>query len=177
MARAFVWLGALAAALALGSTAWADGVGCDAFQASVRRESGALKADFARPLIVSRGASTGLETFDLTSQARIDGTLRCRGNAFVSFEARIAIPADEALVTHFEDAQRIALIAAMGWSNARALTRTREMSAEAADYLRASDERGDVAVSGKVEDHLPGGIDVGLIWTHSDRSFIVLRGD
>ena len=46
----------------------------------------------------------------------------------------------------------------------------------AADYLRGSQERGDVYVSGKVEEHVGGGVDIGLLWTLTERNFIILTG-
>ena len=125
--------------------------------------------------MVSRGGASALDSYDLVTRARIDGVLRCQGEGFASFEAKIAMPADGDLIARFDSVQRAALSSALGWSPSRAEKRVHEMAGEAADYLRASAERGDVAVSGKVEDHLPGATDVGLIWTHSDRTFIVLK--
>jgi hypothetical protein len=138
------------------------------------KAGGDLAPQFVRPLVVSRGGPTGLDQFDLVSRARIDGVLRCRGETFASFEAKITMPADEGLIASFGKAQEAAL-AGLGWSAGRAQEKARAMSADAADYLRGSIERGDVSVAGKVEEHQPGGIDLGLIWTKSDRSFVILQ--
>jgi hypothetical protein len=51
------------------------------------------------------------------------------------------------------------------------------MNVDAAEYLRASAERGDVYIAGKVEVHEPGNVDLGLIWTNADRSFIILGAE
>lgn len=157
--------------------AHAEPAGCSGFKEAMIRGSGDLKPDFVRPLVVTRGAGAGLDQYDLVSQARIDGVLRCRGERFVSFEAKITLPADTALLSRFERAQEVALAAALKWPPPRAQAKIRQMTADAADYLRASEERGDIAVSGKVEEHQPDFVDLGLIWTRSDRTFVVLVGE
>jgi hypothetical protein len=176
MLRVFGRIAVLTAGLALSAPALAA-VGCDAFKEGMLRGSGDLKAEFVRPLIVSRGGGSGLEAFDLVTRARIDGVLKCQGENFVSFEAKIAMPADADLISRFGSVQRAAMMSALGWSASRAEKRVQEIATEAADYLRASDERGDVAVAGKVEEHLPGSLDIGVIWTHGERTFIVLRNE
>lgn len=157
--------------------AFAAGLACDAFKAAFARASGDLHADFARPLVVSRGGGSGLETFDLVTSRQIDGQVHCRGDAFASFEARIAMPAEGPTLFAFGQVQRAALVAALGWPLARADRAVREWAVDAAEYLRASEERGDVSVAGKLEEHEPGLMDVGVIWTHGDRSFIVLHDE
>lgn len=156
--------------------AFAQTTNCEKFREAMARTSGDLKADFVRPLVVSRGGPSGLEQFDLTSSARIDGVLRCNGDAFVSFEATIHMPADRALIDKFAIAQTSAFTAVAGWSQSHARDKVRSLAHEAADYLRGSVERGDVAVSGKLEEHLPGGIDVGIVWTPTERTFVLLTG-
>jgi hypothetical protein len=147
---------------------------CSHFRDAMVRVSGDINAQFVRPLVVSRGGASDLDQFDLVSRARIDGVLRCRGEAFVSFEAKIVMPADAALVDRFEKAQEDALMSALGWAGERAHAKVRTMASDAADYLHGSIERGDVYVAGKVEEHEPGGIDLGLIWTRTDRTFVLL---
>ena len=49
------------------------------------------------------------------------------------------------------------------------------MSADAAEYLKASVQRGDTYQSGKVEYHQADALDLGLIWTDTDRTFVVTR--
>ena len=39
-----------------------------------------------------------------------------------------------------------------------------------------SEERGDVAVSGRVEEHAGNGTDIGLMWTRTDHSFVIITG-
>jgi hypothetical protein len=167
-------LGALGVSLPPAS---AETATCTAFKDGLVRGAAELKPEFVRPVVVSRGGTaSGLDQFDLVSQARIDGVLRCRGEVFVSFEAKITLPADATLLARFEKAQEAALVAALRWPTARALAKARNMAAEAAEYLRASIERGDVSIAGKVEEHEPNLVDLGLIWTNTDRTFIVLVG-
>lgn len=149
---------------------------CTQFKEAMVKTAAELKPEFIRPMIISRGMFSGLDQFDLVSQARIDGVLRCRGEAFVSFEAKITLPADAGLLSAFEKAQEASLVSALRWPAARAAAKIRAMTTDAAEYLRASIERGDVSVAGKVEEHEPNLIDLGLIWTTSDRSFVVLVG-
>ena len=167
---------AVAGWIATAAPAPADTASCTSFKEAMVRNATELKPEFIRPVVVSRGTGAGLDQFDLVSQARIDGVLRCRGESFVSFEAKITLPADATLLSRFEKVQEAALISALKWPTARALAKVRTMSADAAEYLRASAERGDVSVAGKVEEHEPDFVDLGLIWTHSDRTFIVLFG-
>ena len=51
------------------------------------------------------------------------------------------------------------------------------MAAEAREYLAASRERGDVYISGKTEEHEPGGVSLGLIDTDTDRAFIIVGAE
>jgi hypothetical protein len=149
---------------------------CTQFKEAMVKNAAELKPEFVRPMIVSRGIFTGLDQFDLINQARIDGVLRCRGDAFVSFEVKITLPADAALLARFEKAQEAALVSALHWASPRAVAKARSMSADAAEYLRGSIERGDVSIAGKVEEHEPNLVDLGLIWTQTDRTFVVLVG-
>ena len=108
---------------------------------------------------------------------RIDGVLKCRGDAFDSLQLTIHLPADAALTARFLHAQEAALVAGLGWSHARARTKAQEMAHEAEDYLRGSIERGDHEIAGKLEEHLPGGVDIGAIHTKSERTFLLLNVD
>jgi hypothetical protein len=177
MARSSVLYFCLAlAGMSVSAPGLAQAASCTQFKEAMVRGTGDLKPEFVRPLVVSRGTGAGLDQFDLVSQARIEGVLRCRGETFYSFEAKITLPADNGLLARFEKAQEAALVSALNWQAPRALSKVQSMAAEAAEYLRASIERGDVYVAGKVEEHLPGSTDLGLIWTNSDRTFVVLVG-
>jgi hypothetical protein len=72
--------------------------------------------------------------------------------------------------------QEAALVSALKWAPSRAEATARRMTSDAAEYLRGSQERGDVFVSGKVEEHAGGGVDIGLLWTLTERNFIILTG-
>ena len=78
-----------------------------------------------------------------------------------------------ATTTKFEQVQNAAIRAALGWNATRASTAVRTMSREAEDYLRASNQRGDVFIAGKTEYH-EGGADMGMIWTMRDRTLIIV---
>jgi len=166
----------LVLATGVAAPACAQTVGCAGFKEAMVRAAGDLKPEFIKPLVVSRGAGAGLDNFDLVTRARIDGVLRCKADAFVGFEAKITMPADGPLLANFDRVQEAALVSALKWPPARAEATARRMTSDAAEYLRGSQERGDVFVSGKVEEHAGGGVDIGLLWTLTERNFIILTG-
>ena len=165
------------AAILAAAPARAELANCAKFRAAMTRAAGELNADFVRPLVVSRGGGGGVEQYDLTSNARLDGSLQCRGETFVSFEVKVHLPADGGLTERFATAQMAALVAGLGWSAGRAKNKVASLAAEAADYLRGSAERGDHVIAGKVEEHLPGGADIGAVWSATERTFILLNRD
>jgi len=171
LALAVLWLGLLAApARAQGGLA-----GCDAFIDNLRAAAGDLRIDFAHALIVSR-ARNDLDVFDVTTNSEVDGTLTCRKDSLLRFEARVAMPMTARQASQFEGLQAAALRAALGWEAGKAKSTARDMSADAREYLRASRERGDVYIAGKTEQHEPGGVGVGLIVTDNDSAFIIVGG-
>jgi hypothetical protein len=111
---------------------------------------------------------------DLVSEVGVDARLYCRGEQFLRFEAQIAWPADARLRDGFSRIQEGALVAGLRWGRSRAASTLNSMAAEAAEFLRASRERGDVFVSGKVERHAGSEGELGLVWTEADRSFILV---
>jgi hypothetical protein len=165
------------AAILAAAPASAQLAACGKFRAAMARAGGDLNADFVRPLVVSRGGSTGVEQYDLTSNAKLDGSLQCRGETFVSFEVKVHLPAEGGLSERFATAQMAAMIAGLGWAPGRAKNKVASLASDAAEYLRGSAERGDVVVAGKVEEHLPGGADIGAVWTATERTFILLNRD
>ncbi|MDB5593223.1 MAG: hypothetical protein JWM36_184 [Hyphomicrobiales bacterium] len=146
--------------------------GCSAFQTNFVKEVPDVGASFVRPLVVSRSGQSG-EFFDLVTNSRIDGLLQCNGEKLLRFEVKIAMPADAPALARFDSVLHAALRAALGWPATRAAAAVRTMSHEAADYLRASDQRGDVVVAGKTEYH-EGGSDLGMIWTSSERTLVIV---
>ena len=64
--------------------------------------------------------------------------------------------------------------AALGWDAAKSRGVLHGMSSDAGEYLTASRERGDVYVAGKTEEHVPGGVSLGLIASGSDRTFVIV---
>jgi hypothetical protein len=134
--------------------AWAI-AGCDAFSSSLRAEASDMQVELGRAVVVSRTRS-GSDMFDVTTKVDVDGTLSCRGDQFLRFEARIGEPANARTTTNFERFQAAAL------------------NSDAGEYLAASRERGDVYVAGKTEEHVPGGVSLGLMASGSDRTFVIV---
>jgi hypothetical protein len=161
----------------LGSASSAAPAKCTAFRDAMSKTVADIKGEFVRPIVVSRGTGSQYNTWDLITNARIDGTLRCKDEVFVSFEIKISMPSEPSVTERFKLAQQNALASAFGWPKARVDALIQRMSADAAEDLRASAERGDVYVAGKVEVHEAGGVDLGLIWTNTDRSFIILGAE
>ena len=135
-----------------------------------------LHVDFTHALIVSR-ARSDTDVFDITTKSDVDGTLTCRNDGLLRFEARVAEPASARAASEFENFQAAALRAALGWDAAKSRSTVREMAADAREYLAASRERGDVYISGKTEEHAPGGVSLGLIVTDTDSAFIIVGGE
>jgi hypothetical protein len=152
--------------------AWAI-AGCDAFSNSLKAEASDMQVELGRAVVVSRTRS-GSDMFDITTKVDVDGTLSCRGDQFLRFEARIGEPANARTTTNFERFQAVALKAALGWDAAKSRSVLRGMSTDAGEYLAASRERGDVYVAGKTEEHEPGGVSLGLMATGSDRTFVIV---
>ena len=150
--------------------------GCDAFIDKLRTAASDLGVDFTHALIVSR-ARSDTDVFDITTKSDVEGTLTCRKDGLLRFEARIAEPASPRATNEFENFQAAALRSALGWDAAKSRNVVRDMSADAREYLAASRERGDVYISGKTEEHAPGGVSLGLIVTDTDSAFIVVGGE
>ena len=152
--------------------AWAI-AGCDAFSNALRAEASDMQVEFGRAVVVSRTRSES-NAFDITTKVDVDATLSCRGDQFVRFEARIGEPANARTTTNFERFQAAALKAALGWDAAKSRGVLHGMSTDAGEYLTASRERGDVYVAGKTEEHVPGGVSLGLMASGSDRTFVIV---
>lgn len=151
-------------------------ISCQAFMAHLQKSTPDLSPQFIRPVVVTRGSvAPGAEVRDLITKLRIDGQLFCNGDRFVRFEAKIHAPYNAALQRGYERIQVVAAAFKMQWPEARALRQVRSLHAQAADRIRASIQRGDVFVSGKVELHAGQAGDVGVVWTRSDRAFILVE--
>jgi len=146
--------------------------GCDAFLEKVRIEASDLGIEFTHALVVSRARSdTGM--FDITTKSEADGVLTCRGDSLMRFEAHVSEPASARAVTAFERLSAAAIRSALGWDTPKSKQTLKDMAADAKEFLAASKERGDVFISGKTEEHAPGGVSLGLIYTEVDRAFII----
>ncbi len=147
--------------------------GCDSFVEKLRLAASDMQVEFSHSLVVSR-AKTDASVFDITTSADVDATLTCHGDEFVRFEARITEPASARARTSFDRFSEAALRVALGWDAGRSATMLRDMAGDAREYLAASKQRGDTYISGKTEEHAPGGVSLGLIYTDTDRAFIVV---
>ena len=147
--------------------------GCDAFLANLRKIASDLQVDFSHSVVVSR-AKTNLDVFDVTTSEEVDGVLTCRGDELERFEARVAEPASARSLSSFERFENCALRAALGWDAGKAAAKLGEMSQDAREFFGASKERGDAYIAGKTEEHLPGGVGLGLIYTETDRALIIV---
>jgi hypothetical protein len=163
---------ALALAGAGAEPAWAI-ASCDAFSAALRAGASDLGVDLSHAIVVSRTRSDA-NVFDVTTKVDVDGTLSCRGDELLRFEARISEPADARTTTNFERFEAAALRAALGWDAAKSRGVLHDMSADAREYLNASRQRGDVYLAGKTEQHFPGGVSLGVMATESDRTFVIV---
>jgi hypothetical protein len=146
---------------------------CDAFLEKLRAEARDLQLDFTHALIVSRAKSDS-EVFDISTKSDVDGTLTCRHDAFVRFEAHILEPASARAASGFERLQVAALRVALGWDAGKSRALVQGMASDAREFLAASRERGDVYIAGKTEEHAPGGVSLGVIYTDVDRGFAIV---
>ena len=163
---------AIALAAASAQSAWAI-AGCDAFSAALRAGASDMGVDFSHAIVVSRTRSNA-NVFDVTTKVDVDATLSCRGDELLRFEARISEPANARTTTNFERFQAAALRAALGWDTGKSHGVLRTMSTDAHEYLDASRQRGDIYLAGKTEEHVPGGVSLGLMATESDRTFVIV---
>lgn len=171
----FAGLTMLAASLAAISPVSAAALTCAEFQDTFTHAVPELSPQFGRSVVVSRGARG--DTRELTTNSAVEGRLTCDGTRFVRFEVQLQMPSTPAGRDAFFRVQLAAAMAGLKWSRNRATQNIIGMSSEAADYLRASEERGDVSVSGKVERHAGAAGDLAAMWTKTDRTFIVLAYD
>lgn len=156
-------------------------LGCLAFMEGFVRWTAGHRIAFERPLNITRGFGGDDGDLDVrvlsTGADDVEGTLKCKGDAFRRFEVRIGVPADEGVIGAFKDYQEATLQAAFGFDKAKAQSIVRALSSDADEYLRASVQRGDTSVSGKVEYHQGDALDLGLIWTDEDHTLIVTVQD
>lgn len=151
-------------------------IGCDAFLDKLRMDAADLQVDFTHAVVVSR-TKTDQQVFDITTKSEVDGTLTCKGDVMLRFEAHVAEPASARANTGFERLASAAQHAALGWEAAKAKSTLKSMSADAHEYFAASRQRGDVYVAGKTEEHAPGGVSLGFIITDVDRAFVIVNGE
>lgn len=165
----------LTTSLAAVAPASAAALTCAEFQDAFAHAVPELAPQFGRSVVISRG--TRGDTRELSTSSPVEGRLTCDGTRFVRFEAQLQMPSNPAGRDAFFRVQLAGAIAGLKWNRNRATQNIIGMSSEAADYLRASEERGDVAVAGKVERHAGAAGDLAAMWTKTDRTFIVLAYD
>ncbi|HUZ67009.1 MAG TPA: hypothetical protein VMU56_05015, partial [Beijerinckiaceae bacterium] len=62
------------------------------------------------------------------------------------------------------------------WTPPHAKSVAKKINTEAAEYLKASIQSGDVVLSGKTERHVAGG-DLGMMWTPAQHTFVIVGSD
>ena len=177
MARAIGFLALLVAIVpAAASTNKMPPLGCSAFIKDFPAALGGFRATFERPLTINRGfgeTEAGIDVHILATNADLEGTLKCRGDEFLRFELRLKAPAKDKQLADFATFEQAALVTAFRWDREKAQTVAKAMETDAADYLRASEQRGDTYVAGKVEYHQGDALDLGVIWTPVDHGFVI----
>jgi hypothetical protein len=134
------------------------------------------RATFERPLTITRGFAgdeAGIEVRVLSTGDAVEGTLKCKGDDFRRLEIRVGAPFSDKTEADFKVYQEGALVAAYHWDRPKVQTIIGAMGSDAAEYLRASVQRGDTFISGKVEYHQGNALDLGVIWTEADRTFVL----
>ncbi len=152
------------------------GVGCEAFMKDFPTDAAGYRVSFERPLTIARGFGdvlSGIDVRVVSSDTKVDGTLKCKDDTFLRFELRATLPADAKILADLDKFEVAALMAAFRWDRAKAETVEKAMTSDAGEYLRASIERGDLYNSGKVEYHQAVRMDLGLIWTQTDHTFVI----
>jgi hypothetical protein len=168
----FAMLAALGALLAAAPASALPG--CEAFLSKLRGDGADIGVEYSRALVVSRVHSSA-QTFDIQTKADVDGTLTCQGDVFVRFEAHALEPLKGRAGEGFDRLQALAMKAALGWDAGKAKSESRTLAGEAREYLSASRQRGDVYLAGKTEQHQPGGVGLGMIFTEVDRAFVIVQ--
>jgi hypothetical protein len=169
-------LGFGCAAAAAAPAPKAAGVGCESFMKDFPTDAAGYRVSFERPLTIARGFGdvlSGIDVRVVSSDTKVDGTLKCKDDKFLRFELRATLPADDKILADLGKFEVAALMAAFRWDRAKAETVEKAMTSDAGEYLRASIERGDLYRSGKVEYHQADRLDLGLIWTQADHTFVI----
>jgi hypothetical protein len=157
-----------------------SGPTCASFMADFPKALPGFRVSFERPLTITRdlfGGEDGIDVHILSTDADVDGTLKCKGEEFRRFEVRIESPFEDQARANFSQFEEASLATMFGWERPKAHTVVSAMSTDADEYLRASIQRGDTYRAGKVEYHQGDRYDLGLIWTEGDHTFIVTSQD
>ncbi len=158
------------------AVAKAPTLGCEALAKDFSAAAPGYRVSFERPLTIARGFSDivgGIDVRVLSSDTKVDGTLKCHDDKVLRFELRATLPADAKVLGDLDQFEIAALMATFHWDRAKAETIEKAMTSDAGEYLRASIERGDLYDAGKVEYHQAERIDLGLIWTETDHTFVI----
>jgi len=146
---------------------------CEAFLGRLKADGADIGLEYSRALVVSR-VHSNTQNFDIQTRADVDGTLVCQGDVFVRFEAHALEPI-KGRGEGFERLQALAMKAALGWDGGKAKSVSKTLEGEAREYLSASRQRGDVYLAGKTEQHQPGGVGLGMIFTEVVRAFVIVQ--
>ena len=178
-----ILIGILASGVAAATSAAGaprPGPSCSGFMQDFPKTLGDTHVTFERPLTITRdllGNDDGVDVHIMASSVDVDGTLKCKGDAFRRFEVRIAAPPEADTLDNLSRFEQGALMTMFGWDRGKAGVVIKAMGTDAAEYLQASIQRGDAFHAGKVEYHQGSQYDIGLIWTDTDYTFIVTSQD
>lgn len=164
-----------AACLAAPSIAEAKPIGCVAFMDAYSKATSAYGVQFARALNVG-GASGRFDYWDAGGEGDVDATAVCRGDQLIRFETRAAQGGGARIEGRFDRYQQAALQVLLGYDSKKSASTVSALTKDALEFLRGSRERGDAFVSGKVERHAGGGAEIGVVYTDTDRTMIVVPG-
>lgn len=148
---------------------------CAAFMDAYSKTAASYGVQFARALNVG-GASARFDYWDAGGEGDVDATAVCRGDELVRFETRAAQGGGARVEARFERYQQAGLQVILGYDAKRAASTVTALTKDAREFLRGSRERGDAFISGKVERHAGGGAEIGVVYTETDRTMIVVPG-
>ena len=88
------------------------GIGCESFMKDFPGDMPGNRVSFERPLTIARGFGdlmSGVDVRVLSSDTKVDGTLKCRDDMFLRFELRATLPADAKILADLEKFEQAAL--------------------------------------------------------------------
>ena len=148
-------------------------MGCTAFMDAYVKATASFGLQFARSLNV--GGAGRYDYWDTGGEGDVDATAVCRGEELIRFEVRAAENAGARAESRFQRYQEAGLQVILGYDAKRAASMVTALTKEAREFIRGSRERGDAFISGKTDRRI-GGAEIGVVYTDTDRTMIVVPG-